>query len=230
MLRAYEDAIAEGRLARDQVITLAPKNRSLPSGVLQHFPEGTPVTLESVATLMIQQSDNTATDALIHLLGRQTLEAMSPRKTPFLTTAEAFKLKAKDAAALRASFVDGDEREKRERVDALADRPLPSSRELEPGATWSIEWFFSARELCDLARSLAQAPALASASLSPVNTDGWQWLGYKGGSEFGVLNHTAAGRRVDGTSVCLSVTANDTEALPQDRITLLFASLFNALR
>ncbi|MEO1102131.1 MAG: serine hydrolase, partial [Pseudomonadota bacterium] len=40
VLRAYEDAVHAGTLARDQVVTLEPGDRSLPSGVLQTVAPG----------------------------------------------------------------------------------------------------------------------------------------------------------------------------------------------
>jgi beta-lactamase class A len=46
-------------------------HRSLPSGFLQDWPAGSQLTLQTLAALMISQSDNTATDTLLHLLGRE---------------------------------------------------------------------------------------------------------------------------------------------------------------
>ena len=85
--------------------------RSLPSGVLQSWPAGTPMTVESLAILMISQSDNTAADRLLHLLGRERVESRTrvagnthvARNTPFLTTREMFALKTPaDSDALAA--------------------------------------------------------------------------------------------------------------------------------
>ncbi|KAA5762710.1 serine hydrolase, partial [Klebsiella pneumoniae] len=65
VLKAYEDAIKKGELKRETIVSLKEKNRSLPTGVLKNLPAGTPVNLELLAQLMIQISDNTATDSLI---------------------------------------------------------------------------------------------------------------------------------------------------------------------
>jgi hypothetical protein len=48
--------------------------RSLPSGFLQTWPQGAPLTLHSLAALMISQSDNSAADTLLALLGREKVE------------------------------------------------------------------------------------------------------------------------------------------------------------
>ncbi len=92
VLKAYEDAIKKGELKRETIVSLKEKNRSLPTGVLQNLPAGTPVNLELLAQLMIQISDNTATDSLIEVLKKPRIEALSPRNSPMLTTGELFQL------------------------------------------------------------------------------------------------------------------------------------------
>ena len=49
---------------------LAGFDKALPSGFLQTWPEASPLTLQTLATLMISQSDNTATNVLLRLVGR----------------------------------------------------------------------------------------------------------------------------------------------------------------
>ncbi|WP_373047449.1 serine hydrolase [Vulgatibacter sp.] len=69
-------ATEAGERRWDEVVRLAPEAYSLPSVLLQDWPAGAPVTLQTLATLMISRSDNTATDQLVHLLGRERIEAM----------------------------------------------------------------------------------------------------------------------------------------------------------
>jgi hypothetical protein len=45
---------------------VALNRRSVPSGIMQDWPQGAPATLHTLATLMISRSDNTATDVLLH--------------------------------------------------------------------------------------------------------------------------------------------------------------------
>lgn len=89
------------KLSWDHVVTLNQKLKSLPSGMTQEWPDHSAVTVQTLAALMISISDNTATDAVIHLLGRGSLAryGASPFR-PFLTTAETFRLKAKGNEAL----------------------------------------------------------------------------------------------------------------------------------
>ncbi|MEM6679670.1 MAG: serine hydrolase, partial [Pseudomonadota bacterium] len=188
VLAAYEAAIADGRLARDQVVTLLETDRSLPSGVLQTLAPGTPVTLEVLAGLMIHQSDNTATDALMRVVGRDAVDAAMPRGAPTLTTAELFKLKTQGDGARRQAFAAGDEAARRTIIDALAKLPLPAPHQIETAATWrEAEWFATPQELCTVLLAHRAAPALGGAPNPLVAQHDWPWTGFKGGSEFGVL-------------------------------------------
>lgn len=85
VLQALRQQIQAGQHQWDEVVRLKPEWKSLPSGLLQTWPSGTPITLQSLATLMISLSENTATDALIDIVGRETLEELFPRNQPFLT-------------------------------------------------------------------------------------------------------------------------------------------------
>src|SRR3546814_11025722 len=79
---------------------------------------------------MISVSDNGATDTLIHLLGRDAIEARMraaghsdpSRNIPFLTTVEAFALKGNNFADLRTKFIAADDGAQRGLRDANADR------------------------------------------------------------------------------------------------------------
>lgn len=234
VLTAYEDAVAAGTLGRADVVELTEADRSLPSGVLQTLRTGTPVTLEALAGLMIQHSDNTATDALMRVLGPDVLEAISPRNRPFLATAQLFKLIATGGEERRAAYAAGDAAERRAILTELADVPLPDASNLQPRATWrDAEWRITARELCDLLVSLRDAPALNGRPeplVAPlVDRDGWSTVGFKGGSEFGVLNLSATGTTPDGRTVCAVATANGKTAQPEDRLALLFGALLRTL-
>jgi len=85
---------------------------------LQNWPLGTPMTLQALATMMISISDNTATDTLISVVGRQEIEQMMRRTghsniakaTPLLTTLEAFALKMPGNDRLRNQFENASER------------------------------------------------------------------------------------------------------------------------
>ena len=229
ILKAYEDRVAAGDLTRDRVVALRPAWRSIPSGMLQDWPAGVPVTLETLAGLMIAISDNTATDAMIGILGRDAIEAVSPRNRPFLTTREAALIKTDALPDLRRRYRDGDVAARRRLLAELAAHDLGETRDFGTTPTVEIEWFFTTRELCGLIGDLFAAPAVAI-NPGPVDAAGWARVAYKGGSELGALNFTAAAERADGQRVCAAVTLNADRAIDEQRATVLFASLFEALR
>lgn len=229
VLKAYEAAIARGELTRDRVVTFEERDRSLPSGTLQVLPAGTPVTLESLAALMIQISDNTATDTLMRVLGRDVVSSLSPRNAPFLTTRELFLLAADDALRQRYAFATPEQRT--DLLAGLGDVPLPKATAIGRKATWpEAEWFLSAREICDLLEELDDSPALAARDHPLFASLDWPRVGFKGGSEFGVLNLSAIGTAPDGRQVCAVVTANGEAAQSEIAIAPLFSALFAALR
>jgi beta-lactamase class A len=106
MLAEAAREVAAGERHWDDVIRIG--RRSLPSGILQGWPENAPVTLQTAATLMISISDNTAADTLLTTLGQDKVGAMvrtigvtDPDRTlPVLTTMQAFELKTPAHAAL----------------------------------------------------------------------------------------------------------------------------------
>lgn len=230
VLAAYEAAIAEGRLTRDHIVEVVERDRSLPSGVLQTLAPGTPVTLELLAGLMIQHSDNTATDILMRVIGRDDIDRLMPQGGPTPTTAELFKLKAVGYAARREAFAIGDESARRAILEKLEFEPLPAAHQLEVGATWSeVEWFATPRELCRALMDQRAAPALNGIPSPLAARDNWRWTGFKGGSEFGVLALSMAGVSPEGQRACAVVVTNGDDAQPDDRLILLTSALFRSL-
>ena len=91
VLKALKDDIDSGRRKWSDVVTLKAEDMSLPSGMLQSWPAGAPLTLHTLATLMISISDNTAADTLLKLVGRDKVEA-ALGIAPVLSTRELFIL------------------------------------------------------------------------------------------------------------------------------------------
>ena len=191
--------------------------RSLPSGTLQDWPLGTPMTLQTLATMMISTSDNTATDQLLAVLGREAVEtelrasghANVEGTLPFLSTLEMFALKSDEARG--AAYAAADEAGQRAALAALAGE-LRGSADNGDIAPWSearliddVEWFASTSDLRGLLRRLVEAEENALRIMA-VNramperlAKEWDYVGYKGGSEPGVLNYTWLLRDADGT-------------------------------
>ncbi|RXZ66146.1 serine hydrolase [Pelagerythrobacter rhizovicinus] len=207
VLSALARQVAAGERSWDEVVRL--DTRSLPSGLSQDWPKGAPVTLHTLATLMISISDNTATDQLIKIVGRDAVAEelrasghSAPAKTlPFLTTLELFGLKG-DLARGQAYAATGEEEQAR-LIEAFATEIAGDPDKIvkptftQPTAIDSLEWFASGRDLAGLLRRIAELDDAAAREImavtpavpEPKRAD-WSYIGYKGGSEPGVLNLT----------------------------------------
>jgi beta-lactamase class A len=211
------------------VVELAPEARSLPSGILQEWPAGAALTVDSLATLMIAQSDNTATDTLIHLLGRNAIEPFASRNRPYPTTRELFVLKAPANAELLGRWRRGDEAGRRALLDAIRSLPLPdrAAYPREPTAL-DVEWFFSARELCDLMKAVHDLPFM-SINPGPAERADWDAVAFKGGSEPGVINMTTWLEK-NGHAHCVSATWNAPERLDEPRFAVAYRRILTWLK
>jgi beta-lactamase class A len=228
ILAALADEVAAGRMAWDDVVPLDPAWRSLPTGILQSWPEGTPLTVATLANLMISISDNTATDALMRILGRERVEQESPRNAPLLTTGELFRLKMRGNEEIAAEFIAADEEARRAILADIAALPLPTADRLVLRPMLEIEWFFTASELCALLERVAGNPAF---DINPgvANPGNWAEIAFKGGSEPGVLNLSTLVTAADGRRHCIVATWNDTAALEDARMFSLYAGLLAAV-
>jgi beta-lactamase class A len=207
VLDVLQQQVMSGEHAWDEVVTLQESWRSLPSGIMQDWPLGTAVTLETLATLMISISDNTATDALMDILGRDALEAQTAHNQPLLTTREAFNLKV-NADAL-ARYRNADAAAKYDILTELAPPDLAGFTG-EPMAL-DIEWFFSMRDLCEQMRAVKDIP-LTQINPGLANADRWQQVAYKGGSEPGVLAFVTWLEAESGEAYCVAAAQNDPDA------------------
>lgn len=220
VLVALVSQIQAGTKRWDDTANLTASVKSLPSGTLQTWPNGTPLTLATLATMMISESDNTAADMLIGVVGREAVEAVAPRNKPFLTTREAFVLKDPANASLRDKWLAGDEAMRRGLLSALDASPLPSGEGWTEVRFPQIEWYFTTHELCTLIERVATFPLMG---VNPGLADPRQWksVAYKGGSEPGVLNFTTA--LIKGNSrYCVSATWNNTKPLEEQRLIAIY--------
>ena len=230
VLAALQQEIEAGNLAWDDAIELQSQWQSLPTGILQDWQAGFPVTVHSLATLMISLSDNTATDALISLLGREKVEAFSPRNRPFLTTREAFILKNPENQEFLQQYREGNEAEKRGVLRASRSAALPNVNVFTGNPiALDVEWFFTSRELCALMGEVGDLP-LMSVNPGIANADRWQKVSFKGGSESGVLNFTTQLVDETGDRYCLSLTWNDDRPLDEVRLLTIYSSAIATLQ
>ncbi|WP_287417904.1 serine hydrolase [Oceanithermus sp.] len=206
VLAAVLDAVENGALAWDRTVKLNEDQKSLPSGRLQDWPAGTPLTLADLVGRMMAESDNTAADHLIHLLGRERVEVYAYENVPLLTTRAAFVLKANPE--LRGRWLEAGRAERRRLVAEAESRPLPSLAELMAALPETeVEWFYSARELCELALRALDTP-LSGINPGLARREAWKQVAFKGGSEPGVLNLTTALVDAAGSRYCVAATWN----------------------
>lgn len=242
VLAALGDAVAEGTIGWDDELTIRDESKSIPTGVLQDRPDGSTVTVEEAAELMISISDNTAADLLVELLGRSTVETTQSSygnttpelNTPFLTTREFAALKVGPASGLATQWLVADTAERREILDqisAITRGDLPVRDWTEPILPEGVEWFATPEDLCTLAVRLAElseaVPRVAEIlEINPGVPGGgiWDRIWFKGGSEPGLLAmwfRTEVGDRVFVTA---GSVVNPDSTFDQTTAALLFAS------
>lgn len=235
VLGAVADAVARGDLAWEDELAIRGDLKSLPSGTFQTRPVGSTATVLAFAEAMISNSDNTATDHLIDLVGREAVEAAmtdygnanADESRPFLSTREFFALKLAAPGDVVEAWVDGSEATRRGLLEeTIADLDVTIS----DAVTWvapfridEIEWFATALDQCRalaglMSRStipdLAEIRGILSINPGvPIDSSTWSYAAFKGGSEPGVLNLAWYLEAVDGPSHVYVVNVTDPDAL-----------------
>jgi hypothetical protein len=230
VLAGVRDEIARGRRHWSDVVPLKARWKSLSTGVICTWPDGTPITLATYATEMISISDNTAADALVRLAGPQVLAPYAMRNTPFLTTREWFVLKSTPGAMERVAYLAARTSADRAVVLRAVDKmPLPVVDALVPKPFLDIEWHYNVRELCDLMGRVADLPLM---SINPGAADpaSFRHVAFKGGFDFGVVNLTTQVTTKRGTSFCFSATLNDpAKAVDDTALLTAYGSVLSVL-
>lgn len=221
VLGALGERIAGGGASWDQDLPIREEWKSLPSGVLQDRPAGTKVTLREHANLMISISDNTATDHLVHFLGRDTVQRQLrkygnsvPRaNTPLLTTRELFAIKGFRYPKLANTYLSLPRPLRPALLPVLGAVPRTGIQPwTEPRNIDTIEWFGSANDMCRAYAGLwtqrdtpvADALSIEDAGIA-LDRSEYPVVWFKGGSEPGVLTLNHLARTDDGRVIVASV-------------------------
>jgi beta-lactamase class A len=229
VLAALAEDVKAGRRQWSDVVPLTEK--SYPSGQLHDWPRGAPITLHTLAGLMIGISDNTATDQLIKVLGRDRIlrlmgdsgHRQPAANDPLLTTRELFLLKASPDELIELWRRGGTvARTAIATMAAQTWRPLADVNAAfgkGPRAI-DIEWFAAPSDLARLfahMRRTADPAAFEIMAINPSASDSiranWRYIGFKGGSEPGVLNLTWLLTDEAGRDWVLSLGWNNPEAV-----------------
>lgn len=248
VLAELSRSITAGERRWHDVVPLSRK--SLPSGVLQDWPDGTPLTLQTLATMMISISDNSATDILIDVLGRDKVEQTMRRSghaqpnetSPMLTTLEMFALKMPANDDLRQRYVAASESEQRKLIETEQDRlgiksVSVSNLANKPLHIDTIEWFASPADINNLLHYIVKAddPVVQdilkiNALIPPGDALRWSYIGGKGGSEPGVISFAFLTKSKSGKTYAVSGSWNNKEApVDSDKFTLMMNRLLNLM-
>jgi beta-lactamase class A len=230
ILAALKDRVDAKKLAWTRVVELKSRHKSLPSGILQEWPDGAPLTVHSLASLMISRSDNTATDVLLDFAGRAAVEKYAPGNAPMLSTHDAFVLKGKRGAELLAKWRAEGEAGRRKLLSDIDNAPLPVDYEYDSSKVTAldVEWHFSAKHVCALLGRTKDLPMFA---INPgvAQKKDWDKIAYKGGSEPGVLNLSTLVRKGEKEH-CVVATWNSDHPVDDERFTTLYGQLLTAVR
>ncbi|WP_181449012.1 serine hydrolase [Nonomuraea aridisoli] len=236
VLGAVAKAVKTGAFDWDTQLTITPELKSLPSGRLQDRPDGSKVTVLEAAKLMISISDNTATDLLIHKVGRKAVErtmrawgAHDKRNVPALTTRELFVLKGAGYPRHAERYLSmGDAKQRAYLKDVVAKVPVSqvapwaAPRELD-----TIEWFASPSQICRAYAGLVKSgdPRVHEAmSINDAGLDldekAWPRVWFKGGSEPGLSDLSFLARTAAGKSYVVTMMAVDHDKPVPQQVTL----------
>jgi hypothetical protein len=243
VLAALGEAVGAGEISWDDELVIRDELKSIPTGVLQDRPAGDTVTVLEAAELMISISDNTASDHLIDLLGREDVELAMAEfghtapelNTPLMTTRELVALKIGPASGLYVQWLEGDEQTRRDilrRISDITPGDLPLQEWTQPIHPDTVEWFASPDDLCTLAVRLLElsetVPELASIlSLNPgipAEPGTWDEVWFKGGSEPGLEAVWWVTDGPDGTFVTTGSVVNPDQTFDSEEAILLFAA------
>ncbi|MGH6615489.1 serine hydrolase [Sphingomonas sp.] len=228
-------SISAGERRWEDNVTL--DGTGLPGGAYMASPTGTKVSLYELAEKMISVSDNSATDILLKLAGRAKVEAMlgtigitdPAGMRPFLSTLELFKLKGASGGVLGERWAALDEAGRRALLDGdVAKLPVSAIDPAlfaagKPIRIGSIEWFATPADMVRvmdwLRRHTESGPAARARGILAKNSGvgagpagHWQYLGYKGGSEPGVIAMAFLLQGKDGRWYAMSGSWNDVAA------------------
>ncbi|MEV4014520.1 serine hydrolase [Nonomuraea angiospora] len=231
VLGALAQAVAEGWLSWNEQLAIRDEYKSLPSGTLQNRPAGTTLPLSEYADHMISISDNTATDHLIHRLGRDAVRRQlslfghrqPDANVPILTTKAFFQLKATSEHGRTRQYLALPTHQRIAAVLELERLPLPEVHETwsEPRYIDQIEYFASPADICHAYAGLLRLDQPEIHHALSLNDDGlhldalqFPAVWYKGGSEPGVVTLHYLARTADGRALATSLMVSDPTTAP----------------
>lgn len=198
VLHALADAVKDGTVSWDEMLTVTAKSKAVGSSGLELSP-GAHVSVRTAAEKMIATSDNMATDLLIERLGTHAIEEAlataghhdPASMTPFPTMYELFSV-GWGQPDVRDQWKHASQQVRAQllhQANATPYQPDPT-RAHTPASTYGAEWYGSAEDICRVHLAL-QADAVGPAApvrqiLSAVagiqlDRNEWPYIGAKAG-------------------------------------------------
>lgn len=221
-------------LSWNSVLAIQQSFKSIPGGSLLFVPDNSAYTVRYYAEQMIQRSDNTATDHLLFLLGRKQVEKRmllekhhNPAlNMPLLATREFAVLKFLYDERELANYLAQSTADKRTLLDEerrgyqqLEQYFAENGEQQAPVRIDTLEWFANRFDMCQVLMSLQQAAKQSNMhqlteilSLEDplgIDREQWTYVGFKGGSELGVLAGNWLLQRKDGRWFVVSFALNN---------------------
>lgn len=227
VLAEIDRAVRAGERRWSDVLPLTQKSH--PSGIAQDWPDNAPMTLQTLATLMISISDNSATDTLVAAIGPKKLAAIVRASghaqpsdlIPLLSTQQVTGLKMSANAALRDRFLAADDTQQTRLLEEAGETLRLKNLDLSvytggPNQIDTIEWFASPADIARLlamlerdADPVTRAILKVNPGIPPVSAGRWAYLGYKGGSEPGIMGMSFVAGGKQGERYIVSALVND---------------------
>lgn len=197
------EEVNAGKRRLDNTMLLTPRWEGPPASEMAQWPAGSPVTLQTLALKMMWISDNTATDHLHYLLGREEIEQQMKAmghgdpavNIPLLNTREMTSLRDKKQGLPGKAYLKLSVEERREFLaKQFAGAPDYQQLDFDTAAYTVAEWYASP---LDMAHALAwiknhtpedslAAPIRQVIAVDPklsFDKKTWPYVGFKGGSE-----------------------------------------------
>jgi len=236
-----------GRRKMDEVARLNPDWVGPPHSEMAEWPAESPVTLHTLALKMIWISDNTATDNLLHQLGREHIEQqirmLVPQHAnwniPLMSTREMTSLRDKKTGLLGRAYQKLDEAGKRKLLaDHVQGRPDYEALDFDASAFDLAEWYATP---LDMAKTLAWIkthseegqpanPVRGILAVDPkleFDAKVWPYVGFKGGSEDNLLAGNWLLKHNSGRWYTMHVYWNNTEGKAEpEKLLAAIAEIF----
>ncbi len=214
-----------GNIKWTDTVLLQDRHRSPGMGDLASSPAGGRISVQQLAAAMIGQSDNTAADHLLGLLGRDAVwsaakamgVATETGNQPLLSTREATVLTLDDKMAREFVIADATTQRQLLNTQVAAVNPWTLNAIDSPGRVDRIGWFATPEEtvhclnwlLTQTATVKAAAPLgeLLSATgvAAELLPDSVTWAGFKGGTAIGVRAAGYLLRTADGNWLAIAI-------------------------